>query len=63
VVVHKLRHGLKGSGSRILGLQCQGLSNKKRDDGRTGVHKCPKMRDVIYGRPLIMSKATDKSFK
>ncbi len=39
--------------SRILWQQYQGLSTKKRDDGGMRFKKCPKLRDVIYGRSLL----------
>ncbi len=50
-VVHKWRHGLRGRGPMILWRQFSGLSCKKRDDVGSGSQKkCPKLRDVIYGR-------------
>ena len=34
------------------------LSTKKRDDwGERGIQNCPKLRDVIYGRPVRYSIA------
>ena len=34
----------------ILWQQCEGLSNKTRDDMEKGFKNYPKLRDVIYGQ-------------
>ncbi len=47
-IVHKGRHILRGEWSRIM---CRQVI-KKCDDGRGHIKNCPKLRDVIYGRPF-----------
>jgi hypothetical protein len=41
-----------GGGQEFCETICRGLSQKKRDNGGVGVKICPKLPDVIYGRPL-----------
>ena len=42
-----------GGGQYFCDGSTKAFSNKKRDEGEGGVKNCPKLRDNIYGRPIL----------
>jgi hypothetical protein len=57
-VVHKWRHGRRGKGQGFCDNSTKASLIKSVTKGGGGVKKCPKLRNVIYGRPLYTSKMT-----